>query len=271
MDFVRCLHLTHFAYLYTHTSRTGSLGNEIAELPSTWQQRLSRKLLRFTVGITNNGPDDLQVSRQDNPEWFEWGDCHRHWHFKDFTNYELLDQATNGQVVTGRKQAFCLMDIRRMDANAGPSQYTCSNQGITAGWADIYSYTLDGQWIDITGVPSGTYTLRVTVNFAGNIPETDYGDNTVIVASVIIPDDPTDPPPTSCSNPGTVCSTNEDCCSTICHHESSGDKTLAEAGIRRRALAETGGVCICMASGEECGADHDCCSNKCRNFSCKGN
>jgi hypothetical protein len=43
--------------------------------------------------------------------------------------------------------------------------------------ADIYSYTLDGQWIDTTGVPAGTYTLRVTINPSGIVNETDYSDN----------------------------------------------------------------------------------------------
>lgn len=127
-------------------------------------------------------PDDLEVSRQDNLDDFEFGSCHNHWHFKDFTLYELINEDTN-EIVTGRKQAFCLMDIRKMDSTVGSSQYGCSNQGITAGWADIYSYYLDGQWIDITGVPAGSYTLRVTINHGGLLNETNYTDNTDTVSS----------------------------------------------------------------------------------------
>lgn len=80
-----------------------------------------------------NRPDNLKINRNDNPGLFEWGDCHKHWHFKEFTYYELLD-ANDGTVVTGRKQAFCLMDIRRMDSAAGSNCYGCSNMGIKAGW-----------------------------------------------------------------------------------------------------------------------------------------
>jgi hypothetical protein len=97
---------------------------------------------------------------------------------RNFTYYELINQL-DGNRITGRKQAFCLMDIRKMDQTlSGGARYTCRSQGISVGWADIYSYNLDGQWIDITGVPAGTYTLKVTINPDGIVFETDYTDNT---------------------------------------------------------------------------------------------
>ena len=42
--------------------------------------------------------------------------------FRNFTLYELVNEET-GAVVTGRKQAFCLMDITQKDGSAGPAQY----------------------------------------------------------------------------------------------------------------------------------------------------
>ena len=41
---------------------------------------------------------------------------------------------------------------------------TCSDQGIQAGWADVYGAHLDCQWIDVTDVPAGIYTLEIEVN-----------------------------------------------------------------------------------------------------------
>ncbi len=39
-----------------------------------------------------------------------------------------------------------------------------SFQGITAGCKDVYYYNIDCQWIDVTELPLGTYTLRVAIN-----------------------------------------------------------------------------------------------------------
>jgi hypothetical protein len=53
------------------------------------------------------------------------------------------------------------------------------------GWADIYDSGLPGQWIDVTGVAPGNYTLEVTVNPDHILDEDDYTNNTVTVPVVI--------------------------------------------------------------------------------------
>lgn len=141
-----------------------------------------RKLLRFDVATPNRGVADLHIgSPVDNP-LFELSPCHGHYHLSDYANYELLN--SNGVVVTGHKQAFCLKDVSRYDRNAGPSKYTCSDQGISVGWQDVYGSYLDCQWLDITGIPAGEYSLRVSIN--SNIQkrifeESDYDNNVVTV------------------------------------------------------------------------------------------
>src|SRR5207245_3218663 len=50
-------------------------------------------------------------------------------------------------------------------------------QGISRGWADIYSWPLPGQYIEVSGVPDGTYDVVVTVNPFKLIEESDYTDN----------------------------------------------------------------------------------------------
>ncbi|MCA9697946.1 MAG: hypothetical protein KC431_10515, partial [Myxococcales bacterium] len=42
--------------------------------------------------------------------------------------------------------------------------YTCYNQGLSLGWSDTYGAALDCQWIDVTDVAPGDYTLRMEVN-----------------------------------------------------------------------------------------------------------
>src|SRR5205823_3311040 len=59
------------------------------------------------------------------------------------------------------------------------SQYSGGlTQGLSVGWADVYSASLQGQWIDITEVPSGRYWLEAVVDPANNIKESNELNNT---------------------------------------------------------------------------------------------
>ena len=88
--------------------------------------------------------------------------------------------------VVVRKQGFCLEDVDQYLPSANPSPtYDCSYQGISVGWEDQYVASLDCQWLDITGVPAGTYTLRLTVNPDHAYAETNYSDNTAETTVVI--------------------------------------------------------------------------------------
>lgn len=136
-----------------------------------------RSLLRFDTLIGNDGDADLRLgSPVESPDLFEFSPCHHHYHLKSFTDFQLVT-LDGVEVVRGRKQAFCLLDSLKLDPLAGPGQYSCAFQGITAGWGDIYPSTLDCQWIDVTGVPTGDYLLRVTVDPLDLIAESDESDN----------------------------------------------------------------------------------------------
>ena len=50
-------------------------------------------------------------------------------------------------------------------SGGGSFQYGCGNMGISSGCGDIYDASLDCQWIDVTNVPAGDYTLVVRVNW----------------------------------------------------------------------------------------------------------
>jgi hypothetical protein len=97
-------------------------------------------------------------------------------------------------VGTGLKVGFCLADYIRWDPSANPNRRyyyeECNPQGIQAGWSDIYGSFLDGQWVDITGVPGGTYTLELIVDPDNLIVETDETNNVLRVQVSISPSAP---------------------------------------------------------------------------------
>ncbi len=145
----------------------------------------TRRLLRFTTETRNIGEEDVKLGSPVGNPLFEFAPCHGHYHFIGYAAYRLL--GTNDAVVaTGAKVGFCLEDVYRWDTEANNNfKYTCDNQGIQSGWSDVYSESLPGQWIDITEVPAGDYTLEITVNWLQKIAESDYSNNTIRVPVAI--------------------------------------------------------------------------------------
>ncbi len=127
----------------------------------------TRFILRFTTAIKNIGVADFYVGTPpptpDTPsDQFVWDPCHHHWHYRGYAEYILFDQ--NGVLLPiGFKNGFCIFD--QECAIAGISKYSCGNMGISANCGDAYENTLDCQWIDLTDLPAGFYTLVVRVNW----------------------------------------------------------------------------------------------------------
>jgi len=140
-----------------------------------------RKLLMLDVGIQNFGSSDLLIGEPSRrPDLFVWSGCHGHYHLKGLATYRVLT-LSGRQVAKTYKQGFCLRDDRPKVLNAGPGKYTCDYQGISKGWQDVYDKTLDCQWVDISGVPPGSYNLEITVNPNRIFPETNYKNNKAII------------------------------------------------------------------------------------------
>jgi hypothetical protein len=180
----------------------------------------TRRLLRFDSVTPNLGPGDLIVGVPlDHPEWFDLATCHGHEHFKEYADYrlwtpegyaswtalrrsrpeicarDLLRSSPEiaDQMVQGHKQGFCVIDIQRTglgpcSGRADPPRYfDCGDQGISVCWADVYDSYLEGQWIDITGLPAGDYVLEVEVNAERFFQEDDYADNSAAVPLTLSP------------------------------------------------------------------------------------
>lgn len=170
----------------------------------------TRTLLRFTFTTPNLGPGDLVVGDPSaHPEWFEYSACHGHYHFKLYAEYRLWTPSnyaawnqlrtanpdlTADQVlaahpeltfVTSHKQGFCVIDVVQYQLTAAPKYLVCNYQGISVGWADEYSTSLDGQYVDVTGLPHGSYVLEEEVNAHRLYEETNYGNNRAAVTVTI--------------------------------------------------------------------------------------
>lgn len=150
-----------------------------------------RRILRFDTVVMNSGDGDLVVGDRSDPNnpyasWFVFSPCHGHYHIRGFATYELLnpDRTIADQ---GHKQAFCFEDSLKYSGEKS-NGYSCRSQGITSGWGDWYYKQLDGQWIDITGVPEGDYIVRVEINAAGTFDEGAGRYTNVVETTIHVPD-----------------------------------------------------------------------------------
>ena len=149
-----------------------------------------RRLLRFDTVVINGGDGDLVVGDRSDPAnpyaaYFFFAPCHGHYHIRDFSVYELLNP-DGSLAATAQKGGFCFEDSFKYDGGKS-NGYSCAFQGITSGWGDWYYKQLTGQWIDITGVPEGDYTVRVTINKANIFPEGENRYPNVIEAPIHVP------------------------------------------------------------------------------------
>jgi hypothetical protein len=119
---------------------------------------------------------------------FEWHPQHNHFHFQEFATYELrrldatgaIDRSPEGLLQVAPKVSFCLMDYEAASDDPPPAFYVLclgTNQGISAGWADVYASYLDGQGLVSEGLPDGLYGLVVILDPNDRLYETNEDDN----------------------------------------------------------------------------------------------
>ena len=172
-----------------------------------------RRLLRFTSEIRNYGagPFEIRGSRtstnapfdidqmvyrsdgtirrvQTNATVVYAGDGHDHYHVRRMMSYHLW--STHG-TLRDRKIGFCFFDTNPRylslpraprsrvyrESGCGGRTARSTRSGISVGWGDRYPWNFAYQWIDITGLPSGSYTLRSAVDLFGSFVETSETNN----------------------------------------------------------------------------------------------
>ena len=148
------------------------------------------QLVRRSDGTTSTYPVDGEIR-------FVQSETHRHWHFLDFERYEILT-ADGDTVGRDEKTGFCLGDrynasrsvrlpgepeqpVWTQECGRGQPERLVVREGISPGYGDDYVPRLEGQSIEITGLPAGRYLLRHRVNVDRALRESDYGDNSAEV------------------------------------------------------------------------------------------
>ena len=127
---------------------------------------------------------------------------HSHWHFLGFERYELRRARDFKRVRRDRKTGFCLGDRyqsqpgRRLPGQPSKEVWTqeCAKyapdrlavtQGMSVGYGDDYAATLEGQFVDVTGLPAGRYQLVHRVNPERTLEEGDYSNNAAAALIVL--------------------------------------------------------------------------------------
>jgi hypothetical protein len=177
------------------------------------------KRLWFSTATANLGPGILEVRggtpvvqriyRSDGTFWdrptgeLEYEPEHGHIHFENWAVYRLRTVSSDGSpgpvVSQGTKTSFCLFDVQVLDYSNPYLQesryWQCDPtvQGITPGWADVYDYTVPGQWLDITGLPDGHYWLEAEVDPNNQILELDETNNVSRIEIFLGPPPPLTP------------------------------------------------------------------------------
>lgn len=186
---------------------------EIVSLPdSTRELRLSNTIWNSGLGpleLMGTNDPDTQKTRVEQFIYtgsdlhythlvgeFVWHIQHDHWHFKEFTIYELWTLSPtvglDRLVSTSGKLSYCVVDTDLIDRTIEDfSPYKryvecgATLQGLSVGWGDTYKSYLDGQSIPLAGVEDGIYALKSTVNPDALLLETDYHNNTALTYLLI--------------------------------------------------------------------------------------
>ncbi len=131
-----------------------------------------RRLLQFDATAHNLGAAALNIGPivAENPltNMFEYNSCHAHFHFQNYGEFQL------GTADQPSKQAFCVESTSRLSNNElAPltHDFSCTNQGIQAGWVDEYGAGLDCQWIDITDLEIEGESSELPLSFRFNMEQ----------------------------------------------------------------------------------------------------
>jgi lysyl oxidase len=127
----------------------------------------------------------------------EWDnrEGHKHWHFTDFAQYNLLG-ADQKQVERSGKEAFCLANTDAVDytipnakwrpdntdlsTSCGANTVIAVREVLDIGNGDTYSQSRPGQSFEVTDLPNGTYYIQVLANPANKLAELSTTNNSAL-------------------------------------------------------------------------------------------
>lgn len=142
-----------------------------------------RRLLRFPLEVVNRGAGPIILALRDAPGVRSVA-CDGSLFLDDFLRYELVD-------AEGARRASGVGDVGltcRLGSSMAESSspFDCDMLGLEPHSYRSYSSDANCQWVDVTTLPPGEYTLRATVNADWRLAEQDLGNN-VLERAVVIP------------------------------------------------------------------------------------
>lgn len=92
----------------------------------------------------------------------------------------IIPDLKGNKIAEGHKASFCLEDTH-CDFGV-PRQWNCTSkgeQGISPNCYDVYGWSIDCQWVDMTDIRArtGEYYLRIHLNPNNKVAESDYQNN----------------------------------------------------------------------------------------------
>ena len=144
-----------------------------------------RRLLRFDTVVVNRGDEDLVVGDLTNPEPpftaadFEFSPVSWALPLPRVRDVRAPAIATIIWSASGTSRASHDRLAALLSGSARAAS-TVTSRASPSGGATSYASDLDGQWVDVTGVPAGDYVLIVTVNLEGKLPEVASGAPNVV-------------------------------------------------------------------------------------------
>jgi len=180
-----------------YAAKCNTNGGLIPDLQTVVPQHLElvnaqqHEVLRLTNGIANTGdgvwqmvpviPADKDSPQKANQQFLDasgnivatcstgsvsvYHPAHKHFHISGVASFAVHSGKVDGPIIgESLKVTSCLIDWVRLEGNSPDSERGYSScdsgvQGISPGWVDQYHMALEGQSIDITGSPVGTYYL----------------------------------------------------------------------------------------------------------------
>jgi hypothetical protein len=223
---------TNWSNKVVYGSSCDTNGGLIPDLRTVVPQHLQivnqqqREILRLTNGIANTGegawqmvpviPADKNSPQKANQQFLDssgnivatcptdsesvYHPAHKHFHISGVASFAVRSGSVGGPLVgDSLKVTSCLIDWVRLEGNSPDSERGYSScdsgvQGITPGWVDQYHMALEGQSIDITGSPPGTYYLVSEANTGSKenptrfFIEEDYSNNKAWVSFDLVRD-----------------------------------------------------------------------------------
>ena len=117
------------------------------------------------------------------------GDGHHHWHTKDLVR-AFVTPLGGGATRDDAKIGYCFFDDEpfRLSLPGAPNNVVykgCGGDpnrlkvttGLSVGWGDSYASIIPLQYIDITGLPDGSYRLRANADQANWFDESNNANN----------------------------------------------------------------------------------------------